>query len=128
MSSKDISPITPQLWLVNILEVVEAIADRENQERRWLASDAYAWERPEELINCLDDVVFDGFIKDFAQTFSEPQRQAAIGFQSAVDDFCSTTPQWLDPAETLADPRWWSIRRKAEQFIEAFQGKWTATL
>jgi hypothetical protein len=128
MSSKDIPPITPQLWLVNILGAVTAIADKENQERRWLASDAYAWERPEELINTLDDVVFDGFINDFALTFSESQREAAIGFQSAIDDFCSTTPEWLDPAETLADPGWWSIRQKAEQFIAAFQGRWTATL
>jgi hypothetical protein len=127
MKTTDIPPITPQLWLTNILGVAEAIADKEHQEQRWLAPDAYAWERPEELISSLDDVVLDGFIKNFNLTFSEPQREAAFGFQSAINEYCNATSTCLDPAETLADPRWWSIRQKAEQLIAAFKGTWAPT-
>jgi hypothetical protein len=125
MKSADRSAITPQLWLANILELAQAIANKENQEQRWLAPAAFAWERPEELLNSLDDVVLDGFIEKFSSTFSEEQSQAILSFQAAINEFCSVTPAWLDPAETLADPRWRSIRHKAEKVIAAFKGKWT---
>ena len=59
MAATDIAPMTPERWLSNILDALDQIADKERQERRWLASDAYAWECPEELINTVDDVVFE---------------------------------------------------------------------
>lgn len=60
-----IPPITPQRWLMNLLEVAAEIADKNKQEERWLAPDAKAWEHPEELINTVEDCVLDGFIEAF---------------------------------------------------------------
>ena len=71
-----------------------------------VGSGCYAWECPEELINTVDDVVFDGFLEDYAPTFSEEQREAAFGFRDALNNYCELTPQNLNPEETLADPRW----------------------
>ena len=128
MAPTEIPPVPPQLWLANILEVAEGFADKKNQEGRWLASDALAWERPEELINSLDDVVLDGFIAKFDGSFSEEQRRAIHDFQHEVEGFCESTQQWLDPAQTLADPRWRSIQDKARALVAAFRERWPAEL
>jgi hypothetical protein len=50
MTAEDSSPMTPERWLANILEVTAQIADGEQQERRWLAPDAYAWGCTESLL------------------------------------------------------------------------------
>jgi hypothetical protein len=55
---------TRELWLSNLLMAAGEIADKERQEDRWLAPDAKAWECPGELINTLDDHVFEGFLEE----------------------------------------------------------------
>jgi hypothetical protein len=119
--------ITSELWLRNLLDAASAIADREQQECRWLAADAYAWERPEELISVLfDDSVFEGFLEKYASTFSEEQCAAAFALRDSISAYCSETDDFLDPAEVLRDPRWQSIRENAVQFADAFKdGKWS---
>jgi hypothetical protein len=117
--------ITRELWISNLLKAASMIADKELQEQRWLAPDAYAWERPEELINVLfDDSVFDLFIEEFGVGFRDAQRDAALRLKKEVDDFCDVTPDYLDPAQVLADSRWESIRKRAREFIAAFEDKW----
>jgi hypothetical protein len=127
MTAKNIPPISPERWLGNLLDVIAQIADREHQERRWLASDAYAWECPDELICTVDDAVFGGFLEHYTATFSEEQRGAAFGLRDALNDYCELTPQHLDPAETLADPRWDFVRQRAAAFVAAFSKKWPSS-
>ncbi len=117
--------ITPERWMTNLIDAARSIADEARQVRRWLAPDAYAWERPEEEINVLDDCVFDGFIETFAATFSPAQTNAATAFRDAVEAYSKATPGWLDSVDVLADPRWHDIRSKARAFIEEFEGKWS---
>jgi hypothetical protein len=124
MSAVEIPPITAQRWIANLLLAVADIADRENQERRWLAPDAQAWECPDELINVLDDCVFDGFIEKYASTFSTEQRKAAVQFKDELTNYCAMTPQHLEPADVLADPKWETVRQKAAGFLVAFRDKW----
>jgi hypothetical protein len=124
MKANDIPPMAPELWIANILEVAGSIADKEYQERRWLAPDAHAWECPDELICNVDDVVLDGFLDGYASTFSDEQRIAAFGFRDALNKYCQLTPQHLDAAETLADPRWNAVRQRAAAFVAAFTEKW----
>lgn len=100
-------------------------ANKEEQERRWSASDRYAWERPEELINDLYDTYnFDLFIQEFDNTFTETQRAAILLWKKRLDEFCDATPSWLDEKEVLADPRWEAIRESARGFTTEFQNKW----
>jgi hypothetical protein len=121
----DILPMTPERWIANLVEAAADIADKEHQELRWLAPDAYAWERPEELINVLfDDCAFELFVEEYASTFSEEQRQTALGLRDEMISYCAATPSYLDPVEVLADPRWESIRQKAAAFVAAFKEKW----
>jgi hypothetical protein len=125
MGYKELSPMTPKRWIANLLEAATAIADKQHQEIRWLAVDAYAWERPEELMSVLfDDCVFEGFLDEHGSTFTEEQRSAAVELRDEVKLYCDSTPQWLDPKEVLADPRWEAIRQKAAAFVAAFKGKW----
>lgn len=116
--------MTPQRWISNLLEAIADVADRENQEQRWLAPDAQAWECPDELINVLDDCVFEGFIEKYVSTFSDEQRKAAVQFRDELRRYCAMTPQHLEPADVLADPKWEAIRQKAAAFVMAFHGKW----
>jgi hypothetical protein len=125
MNHKDIPPITSERWLSNLLGIWSEIADREHQESRWLSPDAYAWEKPTELINVLmDDCLFDVFLKEYDATFSEEQRTAANGFRDELTRYCETTSELLEPAQVLADPRWEAIRQMAATLVAAFRDKW----
>ena len=98
--------------------------------QHWPAEDAEVIENgPEcsgfaEAINTLDDYVLDGFIEQFAESFSPAQAKAVVEFRDAVDRYCGTTPQDLDAKKVLADPAWEIIRNKASDFITAFKGSW----
>ncbi len=128
VNHKEIPPMTPEQWIGNLVEAARDLADREKQEHRWLAPDAYAWERPEEVINSFwDDCVFDLFLEQYGESFSGEQQNAAFGLRDALNAFCDATPQVLDPAATLADPRWESVRQRATEFVCAFKGKWPGT-
>ncbi len=128
MSYKDTPPITPELWVANLIGVAQEISNREQQEQRWLDPNRFAWERPEELIcNLSDDDNFDLFLEQFDPTFSSAQREAASGFRDTLNKFCGATPRNLDAAETLADPRWELLRQKASEFVAAFRGKWPSS-
>jgi hypothetical protein len=117
--------ITSGLWIANLVEVAEDIANRQHQELRWMAPDAHAWERPEELINVLfDDSVFEGFLEEYSSTFSAEQRRIAFKLRDDINRYCGTTLIKLDPQEVLADPRWETIRQEAAAFVAAFKGKW----
>jgi hypothetical protein len=109
-----------QQWLKNVRDVVATIANRQMQEHRWLASETRAWETPEELINRVDDVVFDGFIAEFSAQFDPGQRLAAEEFQARLKTFCDSTVDRLDPATTLKDPQWRALQDSAADFLLAF--------
>jgi len=123
MAMKD-PQISAELWIENLLWAAEQIADRKFQESRWLAADRYAWESPNEAINTLDDFVLDGFIEQFAESFSPPQAVAVIAFRDEVDRFCKASPKDLEATQVLADPGWQAVRSKACAFVKAFKGRW----
>lgn len=116
--------IPAERWIGNLIEAAELISNREYQESRWLAADAFAWETPNEAINTLDDYVLDGFIEKFADSFSPAQAAAVVAFRDEVDRFCKASPRDLDPAQVLADPGWETVRSKASAFVKAFKGSW----
>jgi hypothetical protein len=119
--------IPAERWIKNLLWAAEQIASREFQETRWLAADAKAWESPDEAINSLDDFVLDGFIGQFAESFSPVQAHAVAAFRDEVDRYCRSTSQHLEPVDVLADPAWEKVRKKASGFVQAFKGKWPQT-
>lgn len=120
--------ISAELWISNLLEAARLISDREFQERRWLASDAQAWETPEEAICSVEDCILDGFIEQFMESFSSEQSRAVTEFRDVLERYCKVTPRHLDPAEVLTDPAWENVRNKAAAFIQAFNGSWPADL
>jgi hypothetical protein len=113
--------IDRQLWLNNLLEVARDIADRDRQESRWTASDKFAWEKPEELINQLfDDCNFELFIEQHSASMSAIQKEAAETLRHSIDKFCKDTPTHLVAKDVLADPRWHQIRKDAAIFVQEF--------
>lgn len=121
----EIPPMTPERWIANLIGVASDIANREKRETRWLATDAYAWERPEEVINVLfDDSNFELFLDKYNSTFSAEQHSTAFTLRDDIKRYCDATPQWLNPEEVLADPRWHAIRESAAAFIAAFEDAW----
>jgi hypothetical protein len=117
--------IPPERWIANLLEAAKIISNRQYQETRWLADDALAWETPDEAICTLDDCVLDGFIEQFAESFSPAQVKAAIEFRDELDRYSSATPlQDFEARKVLADPAWEVVRSRASDFIQAFKGIW----
>jgi hypothetical protein len=125
MSPADIPPLTPERWIKNLVSAIGDQANKERQEQRWLAPDAYAWENPNELICCVaDDCNFELFLTEFAPTFSREQQKAALNFTREFDSFCNSTPQVLTARDVLSDPRWQEVRHRAAEFVTAFKDKW----
>jgi hypothetical protein len=106
------------------LEAARLISDRDYQERRWLADDALAWETPDEAIEMLDDSVLHEFIEQFGESFPPAQSKAVVALRDEVDRYCGTTPQHFEPSGVLVDPAWETVRKKASDFIQSFDGKW----
>jgi hypothetical protein len=117
-------PITPERWISNLLEVATSIADRKMQEEKWAAGTWNIWEDPDEMLNTLDDFVLDGFAEAFPSIFSAEQESAARRFRDAVDGFCASPSVTFGPVELLSDQNWERVRQSADEFVEAFDGKW----
>jgi hypothetical protein len=80
--------VTPERWIANLIDVAGEIANKEKQEQRWLAPDAEAWERPEELINVLfDDSAFELFIDEYESTFVDSILRGLFQGQVAEKSF-----------------------------------------
>lgn len=124
VSAMNAPPIPPQRWIGNLLEAAQSIADRQLQESRWLAQDAKLWESPDEAINTLDECALPEFIATFSETFTAEQALAITRFRDELEAYAKATPQHLEPADVLADPRWESVRTRASQFVLSFQEKW----
>lgn len=116
---------SPKRWIANLVDAADDIANKQLQEQRWLAPNVHTWERPEELINVLfDDSVFEGFLEEYASSFSLEQRRIAFDLRNAMYSYCDATSAYLDPQEVLVDPQWEAIRQKASAFVKVFKGNW----
>jgi small-conductance mechanosensitive channel len=114
--------ITREFWTSSLVDVAKAICNTEHHQSRWLATDALAWERPEELIcTIFDDLQLQLFIEKHGSAFSEAQSEAAVALRDELTNYCNATQQFLDPETVLADPQWEAVRRKARDFVNAFQ-------
>lgn len=76
------------------------------QSIRWLAPDAFAWERPEELIATWDDSLRELFIEEHGAGLSRVQADAATALRDELTNYYDATPGTLDPEQVLADPLW----------------------
>lgn len=116
-------------WTQLILDAVEPIADRNCQERSW-------FDRPwlgspkgyreisspnEDLSRLFDDLDFDDYLRSPGVTLSEEQRRLGLLFRDKLHDFSNDTPQFLNPAEVIDDPRWVDIRKAAGAFADALR-------
>ncbi len=124
MAAIEDSPMTPERWINNLVEVANDIADRRHQEARWLAPDALPWEHPYELIDDLDAYALEHFIEAFRQTFSPEQGAVITQFRDDFEGFCSRAPQTLDSLTVLSDPDWEAFRQSAWNFARVFNGHW----
>lgn len=112
---------TRELWTSNLVDAARAIGDTERQRSRWLAADAFAWERPEELINMWDDSLVELFLEEYGAGLSRAQADAASALRDELNKYCDATPNILDPQQVLTDPRWEAVRIKARSFVTAFE-------
>ena len=115
-------------WKQLILEAVELIADRSYQERSWFrpTPDSLPVEisSPDEQINRLySDLDFEEFMNSDAIRMSNYQHEAGLALKSALDDFIRDSPEFLDPMDTLMDPRWRRIRDLASAFAAKLKQK-----
>ena len=116
------SSIPYERWIGNILVAVKAIANREEQEKRW-PNPRFPWEQPNELVNSLfNDCLFEEFVQSQRRRFSGEEKTSADDLLCQLRTFLAATPNSLDPIATLSDPRWQSIRESAMRFVATFTG------
>jgi hypothetical protein len=110
-----------EFWVKQLLDVMELIADRNYQVRRWLAPDSHAWEHPGSLmVDIFDAFTFDLFIEMYSACMNSSQLTACERLKREADHWCDTTPTWPDKRETIDSPDWIKVREAAAAFIRAF--------
>jgi hypothetical protein len=115
---------TREFWTSNLVDAARAIGDTERQRTRWLAPDAFAWERPEELIDTIwDSFLLELFIEQHGTGLPRMQAEAATALRDELNNYCDGAPKNLDPEQVLADPRWEAVRSKARSFVAAFESQ-----
>ena len=113
--------ISRELWIRNLVGIARDLADSEQQQSRWLAADAAAWERPSELLCVvLDDYQLELFLKEQGPSLSTEQLGATVALLQQSMEYDVGPTGWRDPEEVLGDTDWERLRQAARAFEAAF--------
>jgi hypothetical protein len=108
-------------WEAMILHVVVQISDGEYQRLSWFGKGEFI-SSPDELYSGLfDDAMIEEFLETYGEELTEDQNQAGKELVRQMSQYAALTPENLDPAEVIDDPRWQDIRELASSFLTAMK-------
>lgn len=123
--SKKLKPSLPFCrWHRNVVEVVDALANRSAQEAAWREdSSPSTFNSPDELM-CMffDDVIVPDFLEECSASLRVESIQLGIELTKHLSNF-----QWpmsggfIDAARLLSDTRWSEVRVAAGQFLDSLK-------
>jgi hypothetical protein len=104
-------------WRRVVEQTISSIADEELQRRSWFGKGLEVFS-PEEAFNqVLGDAALKEFLRLDDNRLTDLQRVAGKRFLSLMKNLSAQTPQFLDPAKLIDDPRWKLVRRSAAHFL-----------
>lgn len=110
-----------ETWRVNILDVIQDIADKEKQEVSWpLGNDDIS--SPTEMYCLLfDDFMFEDFLASKENGFSDEQVSLGNRLVKALDKYSPPGQVLLSEQYMLEDPQWDAVRKVASTFLESMK-------
>lgn len=119
MQSKTDIAANTALWASAVRHVIEEIADRDSQDRRWFGRNPPKESSPTEVICMLmDSLHFDDASKDLSLDLSDSQRAACARFAEMVDTFVHQHRDHLNEHEVIDDPDWEKVRQAAANLLK----------
>ncbi len=112
-----------QLWIRNILDVLEIFASEEFQTRVWVVGDGPECSSYVEAVcQFFDDYQCDLLInKEWKRIgLTEVQRNALEKFRQVIDNFNKHMPENPDDAYVLSQADWPNIRILAQSALDTF--------
>jgi hypothetical protein len=104
-------------WRRVVEQTVSGVADEELQRRSWFGNGPEIFS-PEEAFNqVLDDAALEEFLLLDSNGLTDLQRVSGKRFLKLVEDLSAQTPQFIDPAKLIDDPRWKLVRKSAAHFL-----------
>lgn len=109
-------PVDINAWRKVVEQVVGGIADEALQRRAWFGIGPEQSSPDEEFCMFFDDAAIDDFLSRDDTGLTEEQARAGKHLVSLMTDLADETPEHIEPADMIDDPRWQEIRAAASRF------------
>src|SRR6266403_1201590 len=103
-------------WRNVVREVVGAIADESYQRRSWFGIGPEESSPDEDICQFFGDAAIEEFLDRKDTGLEAPQIKAGRHLVKLMSQFAAQTPEHIEPAELIDDPRWRKIREAAARF------------
>jgi len=103
-------------WRKVVEQVVDAISDEALQRRAWFGIGPEVWSPDEAFTQLFDDAAIEAFLDRPDVGLSNRQLEAGKHLVDLMEELSGHTPQHIDPADLIDDPRWQAIRAAAARF------------
>jgi hypothetical protein len=103
-------------WRRTVEEVVSGIADEALQRRAWFGIGPEQSSPDEEFCMFFDDAAVDEFLDRHDTGLDERQRKVGKHLVKLMQELSNQTPEHVEAADLIDDPRWKKIRKAAARF------------
>ena len=125
-----INPVTQEIRQAHmdnmLLSAIKAIADPEYQRKAWIEgsipNNVDSWE--ETMCQFFDDASIDDLLENIDPKFGWSDKQIAElwKLRNILNEYCESTPKYMNPRDVLSDPRWHKVVECAKDTLKAFEG------
>jgi hypothetical protein len=109
-------PVNLSAWLTVIKQTVDGIADESLQRRSWFGLGPEISSPDEEFNALLGDAAIEEFLKRDDTGLNDLQLEAGRHLAGLMRNLANQTPDHIEPADLIDDPRWKKIREAAARF------------
>ena len=109
-------PIDLSAWRKVIEQTVDGIADESYQRRSWFGLGPEISSPDEEFNTFFGDAAIEEFLQRDDTGLNDLQIEAGRYLVKLMNDLARQTPEHIEPADLIDDPRWKRIREAAARF------------
>jgi hypothetical protein len=109
--------ITRELWLANIVSVVQQMADINFQKKHWFGGGNIISSPEGDFGDLFDDHFFDEFLESPMINLSAEQKIAGEIFRDKINDYFDKFSVIPEPDIIINDPEWYDVRKSAQDFL-----------
>src|SRR5712692_1639468 len=114
-------PADVRAWRKVLAGVVDSIADEALQRRAWFGTGPEVWSPDEAFCQFFDDAAAEEFFERDDTGLTQQQLTAGKHLVKLMHQLADETPNHIDPAALIDDPRWQKIRAAAARFHKLLQ-------